>query len=787
MCSLYIYCVLECNLRHHTTAGLLATFRSISFMDDFDTGRFRFCVLLLFLCGLAGAVNGEDQLLLPIVDDRWGNSNGLQTFIVNVEEPEAVELLSSRELKQWHESFLPNATLDSGKPRLIYSYRHAISGFAAKLTPEEVRAMEAMEGFVYARPDTTMRIETTYTPQFLGISKLGGAWDSGNMGEGVIIGVIDTGIAADHYSFSDDGMPPPPAKFKGSCRPFSQVTCNNKIIGARGFNHGPDTAVDDNGHGTHVASIAAGNFYDRAEVLGMAAGTASGMAPRAHLSIYKVCYRNGCMESDILSAIDRAIKDEVDIIQMSIGGKSTPRFIDDGVVHGSLSALRRGISAVASAGNNGPNHTTLSHDAPWVLTVGASSTDRRIRATVKLGNGMELDGESAYQPTSFDSSVMLPIVYGLFCNDSSQLTQISGKIVLCELGDIPNIEKGKLILRAQGAAMILMNPSPRGYTTSSEAHVLPASSLSYNDSMKVISYYSTAGASATATIVFKGTVFNIRPSPEVASFSSRGPGTRNGGILKPDVLAPGVNILAAWPFEVGPGAATPSITAFNFLSGTSMAAPHVSGITALIRKQHPRWSPSAIQSAIITSADDRDLDGNYLVDQHFGRTADVVAVGAGQVNGSRALDPGLVYEIDIGIYPAYLCSLGYSDRAVTILWGKHVLCQNQQHVDASQLNYPSITIDYRRTWGVISVRRTVKNVAAGAAELYRARITIPPGVTMALSTNVLRFSRPDEEQSYHVTFAIDPAASPTFPFSRGKLEWVSAQHLVTTPIAVYWP
>ncbi|CAL9130059.1 unnamed protein product [Musa textilis] len=762
-------------------------------MDDFDTGRFRFCVLLFFLCGIAGAVK---QLLLPIVDDRGGKSNGLQTFIVNVEEPEDVELLSSRELKQWHESFLPNATLDSGEPRLIYSYRHAISGFAAKLTPEEVRAMEAMEGFVYARPEATMQIETTYTPQFLGISKMGGAWDSGNMGEGVIIGVIDFGIAADHYSFSDDGMPLPPAKFRGSCTPKSKVTCNNKIIGARGFNSGPDTAVDENGHGTHVASIAAGNFYDHAEVLGMAAGAASGMAPRAHLSIYKVCYTvqhstqrpsAPCRGSDVLSGIDRAIVDEVDIIQMSLGANSTPPFYQDAVVHGSLSALRRGISAVASAGNNGPDHLKLSHDAPWVLTVGASSTDRRIRATVKLGNGMELDGESAYQPTSFDSSVMLPIVYGLFCNDSSQMNQFSGKIVLCELGDIENIEKGKLILQAQGAAMILMNSMERGYTTSSEAHVLPASSLSYNDSLEVVRYYAKERASATATIVFKGTVFNNRPSPAVASFSSRGPGTRNGGILKPDVIAPGVNILGAWPFEVGPGAATPSQSAFNFMSGTSMAAPHVSGITALIRKQHPHWSPSAIQSAIITSADDRDLDGNYPVDEQFVRTADVVAVGAGQVNGSKALDPGLVYEIDVGIYPAYLCSLGYTYWELKILWGKGVICHHQQHVDASQLNYPSITIDYRRTRGVISVKRTVKNVAAGGAEHYRARITIPPGVTMALSTNALHFSRPDEEQSYHVTFAIDPAASPTLPFSRGKLEWVSAQHLVATPIAVYWP
>ncbi|RRT74665.1 hypothetical protein B296_00026895 [Ensete ventricosum] len=231
-------------------------------------------------------------------------------------------------------------------------------------------------------------------------------------------------------------------------------------------------------------------------------------------------------------------------------------------------------------------------------------------------------------------------------------------------------------------------------------------------------------------------------------------------------------------FEVGPGAATPSKSAFNFLS-TSMAAPHVTGITALIRKQHPHGRPPR-QSAIITSADDRDLDGNYVVDEQFGGTADVVAVGAGQVNGSRALDPGLVYEIDMGIYPAYLCRLGYTDREVTILWAMKVRCQNQRHVDASQLNYPSITIDSRQTRGVISVKRTVKNVAAGPAEHYRARITFP--AVVALSTNALRLMK------NKAIVSPLPSILQLHQLSQFlEVEWVSAQHLVTTPIAVYWP
>nr|CAD1822150.1 unnamed protein product [Ananas comosus var. bracteatus] len=162
--------------------------------------------------------------------------------------------------------------------------------------------------------------------------------------------------------------------------------------------------------------------------------------------------------------------------------------------------------------------------------------------------------------------------------------------------------------------MILLNPPLKGFTTNSDPHVLPAVHLSYSDGVKILAYYkklrnSTGVSAATASIIFRKTTYGHRPSPAVASFSSRGPPPSNGGILKPDVLAPGVNILAAWPFAVGPSPSALATSTFNFLSGTSMAAPHVSGIAALIKNKHPKWQPAFISSAIITSAKDVDLEG----------------------------------------------------------------------------------------------------------------------------------------------------------------------------------
>ncbi|XP_020681122.1 subtilisin-like protease SBT1.2, partial [Dendrobium catenatum] len=265
--------------------------------------------------------------LLPIVDEVLGRHD-TQVYIIDVKRHVQHELLSDGDLESFHRSFLPNSTLDSGEPRLVYSYRHVLSGFAARLTPGELEAVKAKPGFLHAQRDRRYQFATTYTPK-------------------------------SHPSFKDTNMPPqpPPANWKGSYLDAG-FPCNNKIIGAKAFYQGANPPVEDiSGHGTHVASIAAGNFVKDANVLGMAKGDpASGMASMAYLSIYQVCFVNeGCDMTNIYAGIDQAIVDEVDILSMSISGDPTDKLYEVPISRGSMAAIQYGIIPVASAGNAGPD------------------------------------------------------------------------------------------------------------------------------------------------------------------------------------------------------------------------------------------------------------------------------------------------------------------------------------------------------------------------------------------------------------------------------------------------
>ncbi|XP_020696756.1 subtilisin-like protease SBT1.9 [Dendrobium catenatum] len=319
--------------------------------------------LLIELLLLQLLIQSSNSHLLPIVDEVPGRHD-TQVYIIDVDRHEQHELLTDGDLESFHRSFLPNSTLDSGEPRLVYSYRHVLNGFAARLTPGELETVKSKPGFLYAQCDRHYPLATTYTPKYLGVTS-DNVWGSTIMGQGLIIGIIDTGIKACHPSFKDTDMAPPPLKWKGSCS-YSGFHCNNKIIGVKAFRGGFNPSPEDtDGHGTHVASIAAGNFVKDANVLGMAkGGPASGMAPLAHLSIYKVCFP-GCAESDTYAAIDQAIKDGVDIISMSITGGKNYKFYKDSISRGSLAAIQHGIVPVSIAGNDGPDAGTLSHSAPF--------------------------------------------------------------------------------------------------------------------------------------------------------------------------------------------------------------------------------------------------------------------------------------------------------------------------------------------------------------------------------------------------------------------------------------
>lgn len=716
-----------------------------------------------------------------------------QTYIIHVNQPVGRVFAESEDLDSWYNSFLPTTTASSEEqqPQMLYTYHNVLSGFAARLTEEDVRAMEEKDGFVSAHPERILHPQTTHTPHFLGLHQKFGFWKESNFGKGVIIGVLDTGIFPSHPSFSDAGMPPPPAKWKGGCE-FNVSVCNNKLIGARSFNIAAkamkggktETPIDEEGHGTHTASTAAGRFVKKVDVLGNANGTAIGMAPYAHLAIYKVCFEEDCPESDILAALDAAVEDGVDVLSLSLGEVSVP-FFKDSIAIGSFAAIQKGIFVSCSAGNSGPFNSTLSNDAPWILTVGASTIDRSIVSTAKLGNGEQFDGESLFQAAGFPSA-QLPLVYaGMtgkpgsgFCTVGSlKDLNVKGKVVLCERGGgTGRIAKGEEVKNNGGIAMILMNQESDSFSTSADAHVLPATHVSNAAGLQIKAYINST-ATPTATILFKGTVIGNSKSPVVASFSSRGPSLTSPGILKPDIIGPGVSILAAWPFPLENN--TKSKSTFNIISGTSMSCPHLSGIAALLKSSHPYWSPAAIKSAIMTSADILNVEGTFIADQTLQR-ADLFATGAGHVNPSRANDPGLVYDIDPKDYIPYLCGLGYKDLEVGFIARKPINCSDIPGMPEGDLNYPSFSVALGPSQ---TFTRTVTNVGE-ANSIYVVSVDAPAGVYVSVQPNILHFSEVNQKVRYAVTFSRIDSGTKIRKYEQGFLNWVSVKHSVRSPISV---
>lgn len=366
-----------------------------------------------------------------------------------------------------HNSLL-STVIPNHSSRFIYSYNRVVNGFAARLTQQEVEALSKQDWFVDAIPSGQYKLLTTHSQTFLGLrnSKVNphGMWATTNMGEGIIIGVLDTGISPGHPSFRDEGLPPPPSKWKGHCD-FNASVCNNKLIGAisvlnaRG-EEGHHPPVDMEGHGTHVASTAAGAFVHNAGVFGSAVGVASGTAPRAHLAFYKVCdsITMDCHGADILKAIETAVDDGVDVISLSFGlGDPTlgqeNNLAKNAISIGTFYAILRGVFVSCAAGNAGQTFGTVDNDIPWVLTVGASSMDRRIAVTVKLGNGLEIDAETPMQPKNWKNK-LLPLVLTNSTEDLYDKNKIKGAVVVCRTLYVEPL-KLEEALRSAGAAGVI--------------------------------------------------------------------------------------------------------------------------------------------------------------------------------------------------------------------------------------------------------------------------------------------------------------------------------------------
>ena len=724
-----------------------------------------FLLISSFFFTLLGLCNGEGILALPLSSD-------LKTYIVHVRRPALMASAGREELERWHGSFLPPSLLSSGEPRLVYSYDKALSGFAARLTPEELEAMAAKEGFLYAYPDEALVPETTSLAVFLRLFTLGSLWSSTAFGSGVIVGVIDSGINPNHVSFGDNLFENSlPRKWRGRCDLKHPNKCNKKLIGVRNFdNKDPQSeGLDLTGHGTFVADVAVGqNVPEVSGADGLGAGDSLGLAPKAHLAVYRASRAAG-----LIASFDQAIYDGVDVICISMT-LPNGRLSQNDIAIASLSAVENGILVSAAGGNHGPRSGSVRNVAPWLFTVGASTTDRALTVQVNYGDGRKFQGESLYNSSHIPSG---PLRLSLHDSCSTPLSGAVGMAVLCrsDWRVISPAEQAKNVLESGGVVMIHMNDHLNGSTIVLHDTVLPTVFVRHVDGESLAAYARSVRRGATVELFQEGATFQAVPTPAVAGFSGRGPSAMNGGIIKPDVIAPGVNILAS---------SFAAKDEFVFNSGTSASAAIIASVSAMLKKNHPEWSPAAIRSAIMTTADYHNNEGKPITDQ-TGSAAGALAQGAGHINQVRADDPGLVYDISTKDYLRYLCGLGYTDYEVDAVARRTVHCASLGSLSADELNYPSIAVEVGQESKMVS--RTVTNVGPDSS-VYAARVTgLPSSVVVQVDPAELTFAAKKEKQSFTVYFnQVGGGADDGNTEVEGSLTWHSTKsvHAVRIPIRV---
>ncbi|XP_019153349.1 PREDICTED: CO(2)-response secreted protease-like [Ipomoea nil] len=698
---------------------------------------------------------------------------------------------------------------------LVYTYTNGFCGFSARLTAEEARSIAQNPGVVSVFPDPILHLKTTRSWDFLdSISykkslplapaphRSTGPRPVYSSEADTIIGILDTGIWPESPSFNDNAIGPIPDRWKGKCEKGDDFNssnfCNRKIIGARYYVETP-SARDNVGHGSHVASTAAGSLVDTASYYGQARGTARGGSPTSRIAMYRVC-EYGCEGSAILKAFDDSIKDGVDVLSVSLGGPEgeKPDFSTDVIAIGAFHAVERGIVVVCAAGNGGPRRSTVINEAPWIFTVAASTIDREFQSQIVLGDNTVIKGMGIYIG-KLKKRPVHPLATGALVKSESATEsdardclpqsldheKVKGKIILCETGNPTSYIDDKIneVKDAGGVAVILVS-SPEDMIMAVKFGGFPGSIILEKEANQVFSYISST-KNPLATILPTVTVTESKPAPAVAFFSSRGPSLASVNLLKPDICAPGVDILATWPDNLDGGEIIPikSHLGYNLISGTSMATPHTSGIVATVKAQNPNFSVSAIRSAVMTTAMQTN-NLNAPITTTDGAIATPYDIGAGELNPTAALNPGLVYETEIADYLHFLCATGYNTSQIRLISStvpKGFKCPKKLTQDViSGINYPSIAVSNLKEGEPKAITRTVSNVGSEES-VYTATIEALADIEVSLTPNKLVFTNQVKKLSYTVTFT---ASSSLETNIFGSITWTSGKYKVRSPIVV---
>jgi subtilisin family serine protease len=719
------------------------------------------------------------------------------------------------EMRAEHSRVMREAGVSETKK--VSDYVYALNGFAAHVTYDEALKLAAHKDVALVLPDELMQPHTDASPDFLGLDRDGGAWETGVTGKGVVVGIIDTGIWPEHPSFAENGLPAPPIPplqdvvADGPTGPYAipacdfgntahhpddaAFECNNKLVGARQVlptyrqligtePHDFDSARDHNGHGTHTASTAAGNGGVEASILGNDLGEISGIAPDAHVIAYKGLGALGGFGSDLTLAIDLAIFDGVDVINYSIGGGATAITADEIAF---LRAADAGVHVASSAGNSGPGAATIRNPAkvPWLTTVGANTQERFFAGTIELGNGATYEGASITQgvgpaplvdAADDGNDLCIP---GEF--SSSFRNRIRDAIVLCRRGAIARVGKSLAVMEAGGIGMIMYeNTDDNNLFT--DTHFLPTVHIDNTPGLEIKEYIASTRrgrggpTNATAEIRDTATKSSWPSAPSMTIFSSRGPNVF-ADVIKPDITAPGIQILAGYsPFD-HPDFVQGEL--FGAIAGTSMSSPHIAGLFALMKQANPDWTPAMARSAMMTTAHQDVVDNDRV------SLAGPFAQGAGhadpgQVNqGGSSFQPGLVYDAGINDYLGFLCD-AFPDVFLDPVGFCAALEAAGIPTTATDLNYPSIGVS--ELAGTVTVTRTVTSVAQEhRARVYQASVEAPPGYSVEVSPSQLVLG---SGQSATFAVTIINESAPVGEWRFGELTWSAGPYDVRSPIAV---
>ena len=629
-------------------------------------------------------------------------------------------------IKKEHDKFESALKRAIPEAKVTQSYDLIIGGVAALVPRSQLGAIANVNGVAGVYLDELNQLETEVSPGFIGADDAWGALGGQSQaGEGIIVANVDSGIWPEHPSVSDpdpagNAYPAPPAHWNGTgagagCD-FGNVafnvndaafTCNNKLIGAYNFTATYtavlgliptefDSARDSNGHGTHTLTTAAGNGGVAASIYGIPRGTVSGVAPRAHVVAYKGCGTQGCFSSDTSAAIQQAVADGVDVVNYSISGGGSP--YSDVVSLAMLDAYNAGTLVVPSAGNSGPGADTVAHREPWSMTVGASTTDRHFISTVSLtaanGDTLQLTGATVTDGIAAATPVIFPPAGSELCLTPFAGGTFSGEIVICQRGVIARVSKSFNVAAGGAGGLLLYNPTQQGLAT--DNHFIPSVHLEDDQGADLLAFM---GSHVSATGTFTQGVATAVQGDKMADFSSRGGPGQTLGVSKPDVTAPGVQILAGnTPLPEDEVGGSPG-ELFQAIQGTSMSAPHGTGAVALVKAAHPDWSPGEIKSALMMTA---KTDG--VVKEDGSTQGDAFDYGSGRILPATALD-----------------------TTVTISeTGANFLALEDSLWDA---NYPSLYVPVLP--GRITVERTFQN-HTNRRQWFRVRVDSPSDLDISV-------------------------------------------------------